>query len=305
MPERLLPRYPIYIPTKGRVDQCLTARCFQRDSVPFHLVVEPQEHDAYAERFGPEHLYTLPFSDQGSVIPARNWIKDHATDSGAERHWQFDDNVRAFRRYYRTRRIPCSAGIALRVAEDFVDRYENVAIAGLNYAMFAYSGTAIPPFYLNIRVYSCSLILNSIPHRWRGTYNEDTDICLQVLADGWCTVLLNAFLAEKMTTMTMKGGNTDALYLYRDGRLKMARALERMWPKVVTTKRRFKRPQHVVKDAWRRFDTPLRKKPGIQIDDMPNEYGMKLKRIKETIRSPEIRGLMDAFNESSGTSASA
>ena len=59
-----------------------------------------------------------------------------------------------------------------------------------------------------------------------------------------------------MRTMTMKGGNMAQLY-QGDGRLTMARSLERMWPGVVSINRRFGRPQHVVKNSWRNFDTSL------------------------------------------------
>ncbi len=165
--------------------------------------------------------------------------------------------------------------------------------------MFAFTGAQhtlgnqpLMPFYLNAHVYSCALILNSLPHKWRGRYNEDSDMCLQVLADGWCTVLINAFMVEKMMTMTMKGGNTSALY-QGDGRLKMARSLERLWPGVVRTGRRWKRPQHIVFDAWRRFDTPLRLKEGINLAEMPavNEYGMELVQVKP-IKSESLRQLV-------------
>ena len=211
MNRMLLPRYPIYIPSKGRADRCLTARFLIKDEVPFRLVVEPQEQGAYAAKFGSERVLVLPFRDQGSVIPARNWIKEHATKEGHARHWQLDDNMMRTRRLWRGKRIPCSAGVALAASEDFVDRYENVAVAGLNYTMFAYPKP--PPFYLNSRVYSCALVLNGIPHKWRGCYNEDTDLCLQVLADGWCTILINAFLVDKIATM-MAG----FLNLIRDAR---------------------------------------------------------------------------------------
>ena len=79
---KILPQYPIYIPSKGRAEQCLTARCLVNDGVPFKLVVEEQEFDQYAERYGEKNLIVLPFSNQGSVIPARNWIKEHATVEG-------------------------------------------------------------------------------------------------------------------------------------------------------------------------------------------------------------------------------
>lgn len=292
MIERILPRYPIYIPSKGRANVCRTARFLIKDGVPFHLVVESQEREAYADKFGEERLLVLPFSNRGSVIPARNWIKEHATKAGYLRHWQIDDNILYVKRRYKGRRIPCRSGIAFAIMENFVDRYENVAIAGLNYLPFVPNDIKKPPFNLNVHVYSCTLILNSLPHKWRGRYNEDTDYCLQVLAGGWCTVLFNAFMVRKAQTMTMKGGNTKELY-HGDGRLKMARALERLWPGVVTTKRRFRRPQHVIKNAWGRFDTPLKLKPGINLDKLePNEYGMKLVQVRPEIKNKELKELM-------------
>ena len=95
MSKRLLPKYPIYIPSKGRSDICLTAQFLSKDEVPFYLVVEPQEEKQYVDTFGKKHILVLPFSNLGSVIPARNWIKEHATKNGHERHWQFDDNMRS------------------------------------------------------------------------------------------------------------------------------------------------------------------------------------------------------------------
>lgn len=282
------PRYPVYVPSKRRSAECTTPAFLIRDEVSFHLVVEPQEKGIYAAKYGEQRILMLPADDQG-LIYSRNWIKEHATAAGFERHWQLDDNLRETFRLYRGNRLPCNSGVALRAVEDFVDRYQNVALAGLNYTMFAVGKP--PPFYVNQRVYSCSLILNAIPQRWRARYNDDTDLCLQVLAAGWCTVLFNAFLVEKKTTMTMKGGNTDALY-QGDGRLRMAKSLERLWPGVVETKRRFKRPQHVVKDAWKRFDTPLKLKPGVDLAAIPpNDYGLKLVAVKE-VKSERLKRLL-------------
>lgn len=295
--ERVIPRYPIYVPSKGRPGVELTARFLVDDGVPFYLVVEPQEHDAYAARWGAHRILTLPWDDPGSVIPARNWIKQHSIEHGHDFHWQLDDNCYRVYRWHKGQRIQCASGVAFRVIEDFVDRYENIAIAGMNYEMFGTGRKA--PFDLNARVYSCSLINNAIPHMWRGMYNEDADICLQVLADGWCTVLFNAFLIMKRRTMRMKGGNTDALNYNGDGRLKMAKSLERMWPGVVTTKRRFHRAQHVVKDSWKRFDTPLKLKPGINLEALksqgPREYGMHLKEVGE-VRSEKLKKFIEEFS---------
>lgn len=303
MSKRVLPRYPVYIPSKGRSDVCLTAKNFVRDGVPFSLVVEPTEVEAYAAHFSRDHLLVLPFHDLGlGSIPARNFIWEHAREHGAERHWVIDDNIRDFYRRYSGQRFRVDSGAALRVCEDFSDRYENVAISGLNYYMFAPDDRKIKPIQVNCHVYSCILINTALDYRWRGRYNEDTDLCLQVLSGGWCTVLLNTFLADKENTMVMKGGNTTTLY-QGDGRLRMARSLERVWPGVVETKRRFHRPQHVVKNSWKYFDTPLKLKPGLDLASLAqqsNEYGMSLTQVAPQIKSPRIRRLHEDWQQAHG-----
>jgi hypothetical protein len=281
---RVRPRYPVYIVSKGRPGKlALTARFLLADGVDFRIVVEQPDVAAYTATVGdPARVLVLPFADLGlGSIPARNWIWAHASAAGAARHWILDDNIRKLERVDGRRRLKCAAGPAFAAVEDFADRYENVAIAGLNYHMFGVTSgtTPLPPFRRNVHVYSCMLIRTDLACRWRGRYNEDTDLCLQVLAAGECTVLVNAFLAEKMPTMTSRGGNSDELYR-GDGRLKMARALERNWPGVVAVTRRFKRPQHVVN--WRKFTTPLRYRAGVDPATFPaNEYG--LVRVSATI----------------------
>ena len=101
--------------------------------------------------------------------------------------------------------------------------------------------------------------------------------------------------------MKIKGGNTKELYR-GDGRLKMACSLERQWPRVVTVGRRFKRPQHVVHKAWRNFDTPLKLKPGIDLEKLRgqrNEYNMELVEMK-SIKVPEIKKLIKVYNKNKG-----
>lgn len=157
-------------------------------------------------------------------------------------------------------------------------------------------GKGRPPFYLNCHVYSCMLIDNNLEQRWRGTYNADTDLCLQVLAAGLCTVQFNVFMADKRQTMTQSGGNTEN---YKgDGRLKMARSLERVWPQVAVVGRRYNRPQHVIRYNWTRFDTPLKRDPSIDWSQFTsdNEYGMSLQAVGE-IRSERLKKLI-ADNDS-------
>jgi len=286
------PRYPIYVISKGRYENCLTAKFLIEDKVDFRLVVEPQEKIEYVARFGEHRVLTLPFQNLGlGSIPARNWCWEHSIKEGHKRHWILDDNIRCVRRLHHGKRLKCNSNKAFIVTEDFTDRYTNIGISGLNYTCFAIN--VIPPFYLNNHVYSTLLIDNKLSYRWRGRYNEDTDLCLQVLSGGLCTVLINVFLIDKMATMTMKGGNADELYK-GDGRLKMARALERIWPRVVKTDRRFKRPQHIVAYQWKKFDTKLIRRNDINWNNMkPNNYGMKLMQVGSEIKSQELKDLIN------------
>jgi hypothetical protein len=42
------PKYPLYIPTKGRADSRLTSKALDFMRVDHYLVIEEQEHDTYA-----------------------------------------------------------------------------------------------------------------------------------------------------------------------------------------------------------------------------------------------------------------
>ncbi len=275
------PEYPLYIISKGRWDSRLTVKALEEIQVPYHIVIEPQEYDKYAAVINPEKIYVLPFSNLGQgSIPARNWVWEHSISIGARRHWILDDNISNFRRLNNNLKIRVASGTIFYVAEQFVDRYENVAIAGMNYQWFAKQKQCIPPFYLNTRIYSCILIKNDIPYRWRGKYNEDTDLSLRALKDGWCTVLFNAFLADKMTTMIMKGGNTDTIYNTGDNRREFAESLKAQHPDVVEVTWKFRRWHHQVNYLPFKKNKLIRKE-GLIIPEGINNYGMILKTIDE------------------------
>jgi hypothetical protein len=249
--------------------------------VPYRIVIEPQEYNDYASVIDSDKILILPFNNLGQgSIPARNWVWEHSIKEGHERHWILDDNIKGFSRVYKSKRYNVADGTIFRIIEDFTDRYENVALSGMHYRTFilgALNKKKGKPFLLNHRVYSCILIKNDIAHRWRGRYNEDTDLSLRVLKDGLCTVLFWAFLADKAPTMTVKGGNTEELYKLdeADGRLLMAQSLQRQHPDVVKITRKWGRWQHSVN--YRPFKgNKLIKKEGIEIPKGINNYGMKL-----------------------------
>lgn len=275
-------KYPIYIISKGRWKSRLTAKTLEYMNAPYNIVVEPQEYDKYASVIDKDKILTLPFSnlERGS-IPARNWVWEHSMSIGAKRHWILDDNIIYFCRLNNNLKVRISDGTIFKVAEKFIDRYENIAISGFNYFMFASRKAKMPPFYLNTRIYSCILIKNDIPYKWRGKYNEDTDLSIRALKDGWCTVLFNAFLARKMLTMSMKGGNTEDLYQKEgtkkedNGRWKMAESLRQQHPNIVKIVWKWGRWQHSVDYSLFKHNR-LIKKEGTNIPKGINNYGMEL-----------------------------
>jgi hypothetical protein len=286
---RVVPKYPVYVISKGRWEKRYTARQLDKIGVPYRIVIEPQEFAQYASVIPKEKILTLPFSNLGQgSIPARNWVWEHAISEGHARHWILDDNIYGFYRMQYNLKTPVADGAIFCAAEDFTDRYENVALSGFQYYMFMPRREAHKraPTTLNTRIYSTILIQNDLPYRWRGRYNEDTDLSIRALKDGWCTVLFNAFLQDKATTMTTKGGNTEELYKIKDGRLLMAESLRDQHPDVCTITNRWGRPQHLVDYTGFRANA-LKLKPGVEIlEGSSNDFGMELKFHDEDDDAP-------------------
>ena len=269
------PDYPLYVISKGRSESRQTIKALERLNVPYFLVIEPQEFELYAKHVDARKILILPFQNLGQgSIPARNWVWEHSIGLGAKRHWILDDNIENFYRLNRNIRHRVMSGTIFKAAEDFVDRYENIGIAGFNYRTFCRPEEEWPPFYLNTRVYSCMLLDNSMKLRWRGRYNEDTDLSINILKSGMCSILFNAFLIGKCGTMRMKGGNTDELYA-GDGRLKMAESLVNQHPEITKITEKWGRAQHHV--DYRPFKkNKLIFKRNVVLSNKINEYGMIL-----------------------------
>jgi hypothetical protein len=274
-------KYPIYIPTKGRFESRKTVKALLEMKAEFRVVIEPQEEILYSSILPKEYILVLPFSkptDHSMLVTVRNWIKEHSISEGHKRHWQLDDNIKAFYRLNNNKRNKVLSPVIFRCVEDFVDRYENVAMAGMNYMNYAIPDGR-PPYFLNSRVYSMSLVNNELPYKWRGIFNDDTDICLRMLKDGYCTINFNAFSGDKDATMVTKGGNTP-IYTTGDLRSDFVDSLVNQHPDVVKKVWRYERWHHEVN--YKPFEkNKLIKKDGIFIEKGINNYGMKLVKANE------------------------
>ncbi len=290
--ERNSPRFPLYIPSKGRSDSRLTVKALDAMGVPYRVVIEAQEWREYCTVIDPARLLVLDpayqrdydtFDELGDTKSkgagaARNFIWDHAIAEGHAWHWVMDDNIAWFARFNNNLKVAVSDGTIFRCMEDFALRYTNVAMVGPQYEMFVPRKKKWPPYVANTRIYSCNLIRNDVPFRWRGRYNEDTDLSLRMLKAGWCTIQFNAFLQKKMPTQTLKGGNTDAFYA-KEGTLPKSEMQVKMHPDVSRLIWRFSRWHHYV-DYTKFKSNKLIRRSGIDVPDGIDDYGMRLKRIR-------------------------
>lgn len=256
------PRHPVYIVSKGRWQSRFTSRALARMGVAHFIVVEQREHQQYADALDDDELATLLVLDDKfqheydtcdelaltkstGPGPARNFAWEHSIANGASWHWVMDDNIRRFDRYTANSRVPFGDGTGFAAMEDFCARYSNVAMGGPQYRGFAPRKAAHPPFSLNTRIYSCNLIRNDVPMRWRARYNEDTDLSLRMLKAAWCTVLFYAFQQDKIRTQMLGGGNTADFYA-EEGTLPKSRMLVELHPDVARLTQRWGRVHHVV-----------------------------------------------------------
>jgi hypothetical protein len=281
-------QFPIYIPSKSRAEIATTPRFLDSIGVPYRLVIEEQQFAEYNKFFPAEKLIILdpiykktfdPLMElqEGQSTgsgPARNFLWEHSIAEGHEFHWTMDDNIQLFARLHKNQRIPVGDGTIFAAMEEFVLRYENIAMAGPQYWMFAPSRAKLPPFVVGTRIYSCNLIRNDLPYRWRGRYNEDTILSLDILkSNHWQTVLFNAFLQYKITTQKMAGGNTEAFYA-EEGTLPKSQMLVDAHPDVSKVSWKFNRWHHHVN--YEKFkDIPLIKKANYEPPD-ENKYKLKL-----------------------------
>lgn len=285
------PKYPVYIISKGRWEKRKTQKLMEKCEIPYKIVVEPAEYDKYEEVIDKKNILVCPenYSEkkQGS-IPVRNFVWQHAVESGAHCHWILDDNISDFYRYNNNLRVKVFNGVALRAHEDYVDKFNYVLLSGLQYKKFVPDRCIRKPFTYNTRIFSCILInheLDSIlDERWRGKYNEDVDLSIRVLKAGVGTILNNQFLCEKETTLTSSGGNTDTIYGGKKDNteflLAKAQSLKDQHPDLVKIINRYKRGVHHYANLMRFINNDLGYDETKETHKSNFEYGLELVEIE-------------------------
>lgn len=285
-------RFPVYIVSKNRWKRRPTANNLEKIGQPYYIIVEKNEYEEYKKNCRGEVLilpqkykdnydtfWDREEDDKTGPGAARNFAWDHSIKNGYDWHWVLDDNIESIERYNYNKKIKCLSAKPFYIMEDFALRYKNVAIAGPSYSIFCPASEGRDPINFNTRIYSFLLIRNDLPYRWRGRYNEDTDLCIRLLKDGWCTVEFRVFLQGKRATQTVKGGNTKEFY-ESEGTYKKSKMLVDMHPDICKLTKRWNRCHHYVN--YKPFKkNKLIKKDNIKIPNESNEYDLKLLKIND------------------------
>ena len=174
-------------------------------------------------------------------------------------------------------RSKARTGACFSIAEEFFTRFQNLSMGSLNYSKFVKESDHVPAYVMNTRMYSCIFIKNSIPYRWRGRYNEDTILSLDVLTHGGCTCQLNAFLADKLTTQRIDGGNNEMFYEH-EGTYNKSKMLVDVYPQYARMVHKFSRIHHHV--DYSSFKQKLIYREGFEPTTAEdNQRGLKIVKI--------------------------
>jgi len=220
-------KYTIYIPSKGRSRTCVTPKVLEREGIDFYIVVEPQDVDDYKQYFDEKKLLVLP-ENNGGMAYVRRFIKKYSTEKGEKYHWQIDDNIKGFRVRSNNKNVVSTAKYNLIRVENYINQYDNIGIAGLRHIAFAFAQK--DDYTYNQQCPSCCLFNNDIKSYWREDVIEDTDFSLQVLTEGFSTIIFNRLVMDKMTIKALSGGCTDLYYTNDEIRNARQRRLQELWP---------------------------------------------------------------------------
>lgn len=252
-------RYPIYVPSKNRPKR-VTLKLLDDMKVNYYLVIEPQDYDMYVESLDSEYMtiLVLPENDRG-IAYVRNFCKQHSIENSHKWHWQLDDNILDFLIRKDDKNVKYDGRSLLSASEHLAHKFDNVGILGLCHRAFAFTKTN--NIDINLQIYSCALIKNSLDINYRYGVVEDTDYSLQVLSKNECTLLLNRFIIDKQTTSTNSGGNDNS----DEWRLKRAKGLQKYWPRAFKITHQYGRVKVKPSKIWKTFKQ-MPKGPGVDLN---------------------------------------
>lgn len=217
----------IYIPSKGRSTNCVTAKNLLENNITtFKIVVEPQDYPLYLENFDAKNLLQLPEND-GGIAYARSFIKTYSRSIGETHHWQLDDDISQFRIRINNKNEKVLPQQAMGIVEEVNNLFSNIGLSGITHSAYAFAKKT--HVGVNRFPYCVILVNNETPELWRKGVLDDLDYALQTLESGMVTFAFYTILFDAPSTGTVEGGNM--MNLFKDNnRKKIYEKTMEQWP---------------------------------------------------------------------------
>lgn len=269
-------KYPIYVLSLGRYSDLsfpdATCMTLEEMGLEYTLVLMTREVENYREtlkRYNCKYCVNIIHLEDNHGLggtPQRNLAWDDSKKRGFSKHWILDDNIHGYFWFNRRQKIQIKSGVVFRNVEDFVDNLnEKVGLAAHAYRYDTRGTEMRNPIIVNGKTFSSILVnhnlLDKCKIKWRLKYNEDIDLGLQVLSNGFMTIGYETFLSGKKATKdNREGGNRDIYLQYKqEGFVRKLECLQNEWghiPNLIgeTTKKLGKedeRVHHLI--DWDRF----------------------------------------------------
>ena len=256
-------KYTVYIPSKGRADTLSMHKHCIKEGIPYKVVVEPQDADAYSETVGKDNLVILERNDQG-IAYARTSIKYHSESLGEKYHWQMDDDMKHFSIRTGGKNVKVGLKNNIAIMEYVTELFDNIAISGMGNDVFAWSKPA--PIKENQIACGCFLVNNSVDNYWRYGTVEDIDYTLMCLEKGYSTFVFSHIVFTSPPSGTNKGGNNLTDWQTMEKRKQFYEQFASLWPNNFTV---VPLEKHAVNKGWklqhrRRFLADYKQRPNFK-----------------------------------------
>jgi hypothetical protein len=201
--------YNIFVPSKNRINNCSTI--LNAGQFKLNIVVEPQDYEAYKNKFQEHKIIALPENNKG-ITYVRNFIKQYTEQNGLQYYWQLDDDITGI--YHREDTKLIKSGYSNLLDAKLQFEQNNIALGALEYRQFAWS--ASKPLVNNSFCDSCVYVNNVLTNGLR--YNvyvegkEDRDFAIQVISKNLKTARTTLYAFSAPPNGSNAGGLKEIFY---------------------------------------------------------------------------------------------
>ena len=223
IPRSNFTKYPIAILSFGRYNEYgRTHKLLTKLKIQHYLFVEPCEYKIYKKWYDKSYCVLLEgernyhLDNMGST-PMRNYILRYFKWYRKERVWMLDDNIKCYKRLYKTGKNIIEDIEIFTSIENYVMRYDNVGIASHNFNPEVREGGCRNIMCKNGKCYSSMLIPLNNDIKFNHKHQEDNFISIEYICKGYTNLCFNHILYDKNTSGADGGGNTTFIYKKEEG----------------------------------------------------------------------------------------